>query len=180
MFRSNTGCKLKRLLISLIVALLCVSCLSYYFPISWLIESPEIIQVHVPAGYEGQVLLAYQVPNGRQAKKTGDTWIYQLQPDGAILLQDDPPSGIVSISFWYVKADGQLESIPNDTCFDDSKTEGAVVCTGMIADIFNEVKLRPNQSFYVGHLTNKRKLKNVDYDVLLRLYLEQLALPDNP
>jgi hypothetical protein len=168
------------LLILLAVGLLAAITTLFWSPYSalfWQFAPREKIQVLVPDGYEGPVLIAYQVPDGVQAERDDDVWLYRLQPDGALLLKNDPPRFIVQMSFWYTTESGELHPIPQNPCFLDSVAEGVVVCPGTRTEVFNYQRLRPNQNFYVAHLSDKQGWTYEVYTRLLRRYLDRLALP---
>ena len=146
----------------------------------WETASKEEINVLVPDGYEGRVLIAWQIPDGALAKKEGDAWQYPLQKDGALLLQNEPPQEISQWVFWYKQVDGTLEPIPSSTCFDNAEEEGVVVCTGMMAVGVNGRDLRPNMGFTITTLDDylDRKWDGEEFFRLTNLYFEQLALPE--
>lgn len=151
-----------------------------YSTLFWQTASKEDIHVLVPNGYEGRVLIAWQVPEGSIAEKEGDAWQYQLQEDGALLLQNDPPQEIGRWSFWYEQADGTLKPIPPSTCFDDAQEEGVAVCTGMIAVGANEKELRPNVGFTITTLEDylSGKWDDEEFFRLRNRYYDQLVLPE--
>lgn len=150
-----------------------------YSPLPWLTASRQDVHVLVPEGFEGKVLIAWQIPDGKLAERERDAWIYRLQEDGALLLQNDPPEQIIHWSFWYARADGSLEPIPSSTCLDSAQDEGIVVCTGMIADRHKGRDLRPNASFIITRLEDylSGRWGGDEFFRLTTRYLDQLALP---
>lgn len=145
----------------------------------WLVAPKERVDVIVPEGYEGPVLIAYQVPDGVIPQKKEDVWQYHLQHDGALLLQTDPLSGIGKYAFYYELADGALEPLPMSTCFDDVEYEGVVVCSSGTYEIHNARELRPSESYFVGRIEDWRQFKRSfeEFDRLYNRYFDQLALP---
>ncbi len=144
----------------------------------WLAAPKERIHVIVPAGYEGQVLIAYRVPDGVIPEKKDDAWQFHLQDDGALLLQVDPLPGIGQLQFFYERHDGTRQPIPPSSCFDDDTDLGTVVCTGGSFEIYNARAMRPNESYYVGHLDNYRQRTSEEFDELYDRYFDRLALPE--
>lgn len=146
--------------------------------LSWLVEPKERIDVIVPEGYEGPVLIAYQIPDGITAEKKDNVWQYRLQDDGALLLRSDPLSGVGQLMFFYELNDGTLRPIPHSSCFDDIEYEGVVVCTGMMTEIHRGRNFRPNESFSIARLDTKRQWTPEDYDRLIDRYFDRLVLPE--
>ena len=151
-----------------------VGCSSPYSALFWQTSSPQEIRVLVASGYEGPVLIIWQVPNGGTATTTDEAFIYRLQPDGALLLQDDPPRSVGQWSFWHEEADGRLVPIPSSTCFNDAPEQGVVVCTGMSAASSNSKEVRPNVSFAITTLARKEEMVDRIFDELYPKYDEQL------
>lgn len=144
-----------------------------------LLAPKDSIDVIVPEDFQGRVLIAYQIEGGIVPQKKGDVWQYRLQDDGALLLQSDPLSSISEYTFFYELADGTLEPIPSSTCFDDDQSSGIVVCTGGTVEVYNARALRPNQSFSIAELDEKREWTFEDYHVLYDRYFDQLVLSDD-
>ncbi len=139
----------------------------------------ERIHVSIPDGYEGRILIAWEVPDGEIAEKEDGVWEYRLQKDGALLLQNDSPQ-VVSWSFSYERFDGSQEPLPQSTCFEDAPEEGVVVCTGGRLQVFDTVELRPNTGFTVTTIDDylNRRWEGEEFFGLFRRYLDRLALPD--
>lgn len=163
-----------------IVAAVILGCMIYlwgptlYF---WVLVPQEKYMVIVPEGYEGPVLIAWQIPDGEIAQKEDDAWIYRLGTDGALLLQNDPPNSVIDISFWYSKESKNLESIPFNSCDDDTLTTGEViVCTGGLTGRYKTRDLHPNHSFYITSTPNSRVW---DTEKLLDRYLSRLVIGSN-
>lgn len=162
--------------VHLLVLLFLTSCTP--LGLSWLAAPKERIDVIVPKGYEGPVLIAYQIPDGATPEKKDNVWQYRLQDDGALLLQSDPLRGVGQLMFFYELSDGTLQPIPHSSCFDDVEYEGVVVCTGMMTEIHRGRNFRPNESFSIARLENKRQWTPEDYDLLIDRYFDRLALPE--
>jgi len=175
--------KVKLLLALLALGMLAICSLPFlkylngpYSPLFWATAPRQEIKVLVPKGYEGPVLIGYQVPDGETFYRQGDILIYHIHSDGALMLKENPPDGITSMTFWYVEPDGPLVPIPDSACFHDSADRGIVVCTGGLMGMNNAKSLRPNQSFYITKLADKSK-RGAEYFALLDRYTERLALP---
>ncbi len=131
----------------------------------------------VPAGYEGAVLIGYQVPDGAIAQMENNAWIYRIQLDGALMLQNDPPRNIVQISLWYEKGDRTLISIPHAPCWGSDELIGAVIfCTGGTTNINKAKPLRHNISFAISYFNGDRITGGESYDNLLEKYFDRLVL----
>lgn len=161
-------------LISLLTTIGCGS----YSPFYDLIPA-ERIHVTIPDGYEGRILIAWEVPDGEIAEKEDGVWEYRLQKDGALLLQNDSPQ-VVSWSFSYERFDGSQEPLPQSTCFEDAPEEGVVVCTGGRLQVFDTVELRPNTGFTITTIDDyiNRRWEGEEFFGLFRRYFDRLALPD--
>lgn len=153
-----------------------------YSPFLWLKAKPVEIQVLVPEQFEGQVLLAWQIPDGAEPQQQGEVLIYRVQNDGVLLLRSDPPN-MGDWRFFYELRDGTLQAIPRSPCFHDSKEQGIVVCTGMMAGVHNTFALRPNQEFFVTTAEDFRTGRWTGGEEYFRKYdeyLDRLMLPDEP
>lgn len=149
-------------------------------PLSVMFSPVERIQVYVPDGFEGNILIAWEVPDGTVAEEKEGVWQYRLQEDGALLLQNEPPQGRRQWYFAYEKDDGSLTPIPNSTCFESATETGIVVCGGTTAGIHDMRELRPNMQYTITTVED-RLLGKWSGDEFFRLtdrYLDQLALPD--
>jgi hypothetical protein len=145
----------------------------------WLVSPKERIDVIMPAGYEGPVLIAYQISEGVVPEKEGDVWRYSAGKDGASLLQIDPPRGVGQYEFFYQKADGALQPIPHSTCFDDVESEGVVVCTAGHYETYHGHRLKPTAMFFVGKLADWRQFVSSfeTFDSMYERHIDLLALP---
>lgn len=144
--------------------------------LSWFAAPKERIDVIAPEGYEGPILIAYQVPDGVIPEKKGDVWQYYLQDDGALLIQTDPLPGVGQFKFFYRLQDGTLQPIPPSSCFDEVEYDGVVVCTGGTYEVYNTRTLRPNESYAILRLKDKAEW---DFDRLYDRYLDQLTVPEH-
>jgi hypothetical protein len=164
-------------LFGLLILSLCICGLSGsgYSPWLWLFAPRQTIKVLVPVGYEGPILIAYQIPDGERAEKQGDVLLYRISSDGTLLLKDDPPSSVIAMSFWYLEANGDLQLIPQSACWDDSPEKSVVVCTGMMTLTHNRKDLHPNITFAVTSISDKWKHFDTG-DQLIDRYLDRLAV----
>jgi hypothetical protein len=164
-------------LTALILLLTTIGCGSYS-PFYDLIPA-ERIHVSIPNGYEGRIMIAWEVPDGEVSEKEEGVWQYRLQKDGALLLQNDFPQ-VVSWSFSYERPDGSQEPLLQSTCFEDAPEEGVVICTGGWLQTFDTVELRPNTGFTVTTIDDylNGRWEGEEFFGLFRRYLDRLALPD--
>ncbi|MFZ2488337.1 MAG: hypothetical protein WAZ19_09465 [Anaerolineae bacterium] len=149
--------------------------------IYWLFAPRQRVDVIVPSGFEGYVLIAYQVPDGAEPVKEGDVYIYRIPEDGVLLLQSDPPSGVGQFAFYYEVGDGSLRPIPPSTCFDHVEHDGSVVCVTGTYEVYNTRQLRPSESYFVGSLDKWRDFRSSSekFDSSYEQHLDKLALPEN-
>lgn len=165
------------LLAALILLLTNIGC-GPYSPFNDLIPA-ERIHVIIPDGYEGRILIAWEVPDGEVAEKKDGVWQYRLQEDGALLLQNEAPQG-VTWSFSYERPDGSQEPLLPSTCFEDAPEEGVVVCTGGWLQVHDTIELRPNAGFTITTIDDyiNRRWDGEEFFGLYSRYLDRLALPD--
>lgn len=147
----------------------------------YLIAPKHRVDVILPEGYEGPVLIAYQVSNGAVAEKQDNVWIYRIPQDGVLLLQNPPLRGVGQFLFFYQSLDGTLQPIPPSSCFDDAEDEGVVICLTGHFEVYNGKRLRPLQGYFVGTLDHWRRFKTDAeyYSRLYERYFDVLALPEN-
>ena len=147
----------------------------------YLIAPKHRIDVILPEGYEGPILIVYQVSDGVVAEEKGGVWIYRIPEDGVLLLQNPPLGGVGRFMFFYQSLDGRLQPILPSPCFDDVEYEGMVICSTGHFEILNGKQLRPSQGYFVGTLEHYRQFKK-DLESLIDLYyryFDVLVLPEN-
>lgn len=157
------------------VVVLCGLTAGGYSPLLWLNGPRQRISVLIPDGYVGPVLIAYEVPDGVTAERQGDTLIYHVPLDGALLLKDTPFRSINSVTFMYESRDGSTRTITPSSCFQDSPQTEVVVCTGMTVLTWNMKDLRPNQTYYITRPIDQRQ-RETELNQLIKRYLDRLAI----
>lgn len=147
----------------------------------YLLAPKNRIDVILPEGYEGPILIVYQVSDGVVAEKEGNVWKYRIPESGVLFLRSAPLRGVGQFMFFYQSVDGTLRPIPPSSCFDDREDEGVVVCLTGHYEIYNKKRLRPLQGYFVGTLEHWRQFKtDPEYHrSLYERYFDKLVLPEN-
>lgn len=168
------------LLLVLILTLILSGCVPP--GVVWLLAPKSRIDIIVPNGYTGPILIAYHIPGGIVPQKQDNVWIYPVQEDGALLLAGDPPRGVGQYGFFYRADDGALQTIPNGRCLGDAISEEIVVCLSGHYEIFHERELKPTEMFFVGTHEEWQQFgySFEEFDRLYNKYLDQLAVPEKP
>lgn len=135
------------------------------------------IEVHVPQGYVGPLLIAYAVPDGEIAEMEEGKWRYNLQEDGALLLQNAAPA-MGQISFLYENHDGSPQYLTQEGCYSAAAVKTVSICVGGTYEIFSTRHLRPNSSYYVVSLEEGEEWDRDGSRALIHKYLDRLAIPE--
>lgn len=109
--------------------LLLVTC--YYSQVLLLYLPPaDRVMIYVPDGFEGNVIIAWNIPDGSVAEMKDGVWQYYLQEDGALLLNNERLGSSVEWRFSILKHDGTFEEIPYIVRSDGTETAEIVAYGG--------------------------------------------------
>ena len=135
----------------------------------------------MPPGYEGPVLLIWNVPGGQTAeiKDNGRLRYYRLQEDGALLIADSPagphPYGLPffylrgTLTFWHDLPGPYVQYLPSK-CPKDPSKQGVGLCAGGIGGTTvtsNDVVVRERP--YLSYIITTYENKSMNWVALEKL-----------
>ena len=92
----------------------------------------------IPEGYIGPVVVAFEQEDGEPVRRSGDTLVYRIPPDGVLRTQAPFPDGYHHIFYYYVDAQGRRSPLPMHSPIEEvpeSETQVFGVISGYLGEL---------------------------------------------